>query len=1561
MSKKSRELFIISDHNQQLTSLSLGDIPESQIQIQIDSKVGNFDFWIEGIHQEWCLCCGSSTWIEVVTQTTIYQYKSIQLPESGKFTICEENGKKLYVYVYPGNTSQIPCIHYSIERLATIRVGRSELSEIQVLNPLVSRDHFVIEQRNGKLKMIDQNSSVGTLVNKEKTSSTFLQVGDCIEIPGLTICIGLGFLSIKADPRVYKVKRLSKITHPEELQSSRRPEEIEPAFPFVRRPRIRSFHCGIQKIEVESPPMPVMDDKIPLALRMGGSAIYSGMSALSGNFTSMISSVLFPVLTSKYTDKQKAEYEERRTRRYTAYLNQKYNEIQRIIQDEKRELEDNNLSPNELIELMHSRRRLWERRPTDPDFLKLRIGVSNQPLKSQIQFQKRTFGMDEDPLQERMFHLCEYPYVIERAPVSVDLIEQFVLGVRGTPQDREQMFLSLLCELCYLHAPEEVRVVILASEEFLHKYPEVLYLPHVWNEDDDFRFIATNSSECSLISRKLFESIEWAKDKRPSREVLMKHSPYTVVFSFSDHLLDSVTALKDVLAEDINLGVSIVALSGLLPNACKQLLDLLEKPEPVLLQLRHQEEKDIFFETDSNKIDTMCQLLSQLSNIPTQAKDKKEMLPGMLTFLEMYQKSKIEQFALIQRWRDSNPIKSLSTPIGVNPDGSLFTLDLHEKFQGPHGLIAGMTGSGKSEFIITYILSLALNYHPDELSFILIDFKGGGLTGAFENKLRGIRLPHLAGTITNLDESTMTRALISIESELKRREIVFNEAKAIANEGTMDIYRYQRLYRNGIVKEPVSHLFIISDEFAELKSQKPEFMDQLISTARIGRSLGVHLILATQKPSGIVTDQIWSNTRFRVCLKVQDRMDSMDMIKRPEAAELKETGRFYLQVGYNEYFAMGQSAWAGAPYEPSETIQIQEDDEIVFVDPTGQTIFSAKSIVESKGNSTPQLVAIMEYLSNTAKEHGIESRRLWLDPLPKEIDFEELKSPTQEYQALVGTIDNPARQEQLPLLIDLNKTRNILIVGESGSGKSAFLQTLLISLIQNHSPDTLQIYLADLPGKTMGSFRESSSFGSVLLRPDDTELGKVIHLILEILQERKDQFMAWKISQFEEAKEEKGIPLIIFALDGFDEIPDDSKGREIQEKLVTIAREGPSYGIQFIFTIANMRNLMSRLRSEIGFFIPLHLKESFNYIDLLGKRPSFIPEDLPGRGLTLLDQNIVEFQAAQFCVGQSNQVRTKALEYKIQQLNARYIHAKKPRELLTLNRKQTYEDFLTQFSLGRFPIGLRVDPIKPIAIPFQQLHFLGIYFGQEEVKPLFSKNIQRASLYNQAFLVHVGFHSDSAQILDSNLLFDLSKEAKEKEFLSWIKSIIQERTSMRKKICAELGIDSTQWEEKENIRHWRKELRKRTQSIFIFIESLADFSLHFTRAEIGFLKTCFSRGEGLNFYILAGFSWNDEAKINKAEDAFQDSKENENDLGPRYKFNEIQDLWREKTNLLLGGRFDKQKIVNLPMELELKNSLPSIHLNQALLSHQDKVIKVLVPMGDLNQPSIEDEDEIPFL
>ena len=269
----------------------------------------------------------------------------------------------------------------------------------------------------------------------------------------------------------------------------------------------------------------------------------------------------------------------------------------------------------------------------------------------------------------------------------------------------------------------------------------------------------------------------------------------------------------------------------------------------------------------------------------------------------MYHVQNLAGLQIQERWRKNRTYNSMRVLIGEKAGNADCYLDIHEKYHGPHGLIAGTTGSGKSETLQTYILSLAVNFSPDDIAFFLIDFKGGGMANLFSD------LPHLAGQISNLSGNQVHRAMISIKSENKRRQRIFGEY------GVNNINSYTRLYKNQEASLPIPHLFIIIDEFAELKREEPEFMRELISVAQVGRSLGVHLILATQKPSGTVDDNIWSNSKFRLCLRVQDRQDSNDMLHKPDAAFITQAGRCYLQVGNDEIYQLFQSGYSGAPYE----------------------------------------------------------------------------------------------------------------------------------------------------------------------------------------------------------------------------------------------------------------------------------------------------------------------------------------------------------------------------------------------------------------------------------------------------------------------------------------------------------------------------------------------------------------------------------------------------------------------------------------------------------------------
>ena len=248
----------------------------------------------------------------------------------------------------------------------------------------------------------------------------------------------------------------------------------------------------------------------------------------------------------------------------------------------------------------------------------------------------------------------------------------------------------------------------------------------------------------------------------------------------------------------------------------------------------------------------MVKLCRKLAPVYCEEISLESSLRKNISLFELLHIYSVEDIDLKERWGDSRVFNSMAAPLGVNAKNEIVFLDLHEKAHGPHGLVAGTTGSGKSEILQTFILSAATLFHPYEVSFVIIDFKGGGMVNQFKD------LPHLIGAITNIDGREIDRSLKSIKAELLKRQELF----AQANVNHID--KYIKLYKEHKVAVALPHLIIIVDEFAELKAEQPEFMKELISAARIGRSLGVHLILPTQTPSGQVNEQISSNSKFKV-------------------------------------------------------------------------------------------------------------------------------------------------------------------------------------------------------------------------------------------------------------------------------------------------------------------------------------------------------------------------------------------------------------------------------------------------------------------------------------------------------------------------------------------------------------------------------------------------------------------------------------------------------------------------------------------------------------------------
>ena len=1183
------------------------------------------------------------------------------LPDSFFYVKISNYNEKVILFAENMDSSRQSFTKIVVNGASAFTIGRNRDNNICFANGLVSGHHAKLTYDGSNWSVFDMGSTNGVFVNGFRVDSQNLDAGDLIYIMGLKIVVGFNFMAINNPDNVLVINSNSLSEYiPQRIQ--KRPENVSLELPqkkyFFRSPR---FHREVEHsvVEIDAPPQREKEEKVPLALTLGPS-LTMGIASLSSasmaiiNLSSgktelinvfptlmmavsmMAGTVLWPTITKKHAKKMRILNEGKRQKRYLAYLDEIRDVIRRKSKEQSDILKENLVAPEMCAErIARMSPNLWERVIGQSDFLRFRVGVGMVPLDAEIKFPPKKFTLDEDNLQDAMLSLGNEPKDIPDVPISISFVDDNIIGVFGDYGQSINLVKSIILQAISLHSYDELKLILITDENDLREWEFVKWIPHFWDDDKKIRFLATNNDEIKELSSYMEKNILVREDNEKN-ENYAESIPYYIIISTSEKLQKRCESLQQLLKYESNQGFSLLFLTNELKDLPKE-TNIVVKTDGTNSQVFDKNDttgKRVVFTVDRINENMLEGISEDIANIELDLSSQRYALPNMITFLEMFNISKIEHLNILTRWKENNPTISLQAPIGVDTQGEPFYLDLHEKYHGPHGLVAGMTGSGKSEFIITYILSLAVNYHPDEVAFILIDYKGGGLTGAFEDPERGIKLPHLAGTITNLDGAAIQRSLISIQSELRRRQAIFNEARRVSNEGTMDIYKYQQLYRDKVVSEPIPHLFIISDEFAELKTQQPEFMEQLISTARIGRSLGVHLILATQKPSGVVDDQIWSNSKFRVCLKVQDKSDSQDMIKRPDAAELSQTGRFYLQVGFNEFFALGQSAWCGAEYVPTETIEKTVDNSIQIVDNLGRVLMSIKPgrKQEDKKSKIKQIVAIVKYLSDIADEEKISERPLWLDPIPEFIYIDDLekkysvKSSGTYLNPIVGEYDDPFNQKQGVLTVPFSDEGNCLVYGAIGNGKTTFLTTLCYSLLKNHSVDELNLYILDFGSETLRMFDKAPQVGGVAVAADEEKVINLFKMLSKEMERRKQLFSEYGGDYASYCKTSgKILPNIVVALNNYTGFADQYEN--LYELMLAVSRDGVKYGIYFIMTVSSVSGIRFRIQQNFKTMLTMQLNDVTDYPVIVGKTGGLLPSKFKGRGLAKLD-GVYEFQTA---------------------------------------------------------------------------------------------------------------------------------------------------------------------------------------------------------------------------------------------------------------------------------------------------------------------------------------------
>lgn len=1146
---------------------------------------------------------------------------------------------------------------------AELTIGRADGNVIRYASKFVSSKHARLSCRSGAFFVEDLSSSNGVFVDGLRIlpgSEVALAPGAVVSILGLHIAVGDRFISLNDPEGLVTVRDEPGFVgfQPPRLDPPKRSAKPKrrmfyPALRLARSIERKSF-------VVDAPPAREKEDETPIAMRVGPSLVMAMASILSASVSVMFvleqgsgmmravpmlamavamlaGSVLWPIINKRYQAKKAEQSELQRRGAYSQYLGKLRSQLLRESELQRDILEENRLSPDACLRVAAAEdAQLMSRTPLHKDYLELRIGRGTEPLVADIRFPDSRFEVEEDDLRDVVDAFAREPHVLADVPLGHSLIASPVLGVVGPRELAYGFVRNALVQIAALHAYSDVKVVVLCDEADRKDWEFMLHLPHLFTDDGTARFFASSLDEASALGMGLEKVLEQRMEAKgfDAREA----NPYFVLVCPSKAIYDKSKVIKDILDLKDNLGFSVIACADQmhgLPKQCRTVIGL-EGEEGYLLNRDDPSGTKRPFVADRFvSLDEAERFVLDVSKVRLDLAESSSQLPDRLSFLQMFGVGTIDYLNVAERWRANNASDTLATSIGVDSMGDPFLLNLHEDFHGPHGLIAGTTGSGKSEFIITYVLSMALNYSPEDVAFVLIDYKGGGLAKAFDNDR--FLLPHIAGTITNLDGSAITRSLSSIKSELRRRQRLFNETREVVGGDNIDIYKYLDLFRQGRVSERCPHLILIADEFAELKQQEPEFMDELISASRIGRSLGVHLILATQKPSGVVNDQIWSNSRFKVSLKVADAADSQEMIRRPDAAEITQAGRFFLMVGYNEYFDIGQSGYTGTPYVPGEDASLGADDSVSYISDAGRVLLSVKPQARgAKTSDKSQIVAVAEHIVEVAASQGKAADKLWMPPLPPFIALDDLElrygrseGDGFDLDSVIGEYDDPANQAQGLLTLPLSREGNAVVYGTPDSGVELVLKTMLCSLISQHSARTLNAYILDFGSQSLTAFASAPQVGDVILLDDEERIKRFFAFMAESIASRRAAFAPYGGSYARYCEQGPGCPAMLVVINGISAFLETYSSME--EDLIGFAREAAQAGIRLVITGEGSSAVRMRLRNHFRQVLACDLPIKDDYVMLFGSMQGVpIPHGY-GRGLVRMDDELFEFQTASIC------------------------------------------------------------------------------------------------------------------------------------------------------------------------------------------------------------------------------------------------------------------------------------------------------------------------------------------
>ncbi|MDM7887894.1 FtsK/SpoIIIE domain-containing protein [Curtobacterium sp. RHCJP20] len=891
-------------------------------------------------------------------------------------------------------------------------------------------------------------------------------------------------------------------------------------------------------------------------------------------------------------------------------------------------------------------RRLWERRPSDGDHLHVRIGTGDLPSTVTV--------VDDRDLDG----LAHTPRVTRGVPVTVPLAEVGVLGIAGAGAAPRDLGRWVLGQLAVTQSPREVQFVVLTAQQHVPAWAWTLWLPHV-RPTGGQEALALIGADGETIGRRLAELTQVLAERRAERQKNGTHrsrfSPEIVVVLDGARRLRAMPGVVGLLRDGPACGIRLVCIDEeewQLPEECVATVTHRSPTELVLRrQLSAPVELVLADRVADDWYDDVARGTSPLRD--TSGSDGDGLVPDAARLLDVVDLPQPDGRTVAERWATSGT--STSAVVGVGIDGA-FELDLVK--DGPHGLVAGTTGSGKSEFLQTLVASLALRNRPDRMTFVLVDYKGGAAFSVASD------LPHTVGLVTDLDQHLVERALRSLRAELTRREHI------LAASGAKDIEDHEAHLARGGAGEAMPRLVLVIDEFAAMVTELPDFVTGLIGIAQRGRSLGVHLILATQRPGGVVGPDIRANTNLRVALRMTDSGESTDVIDVADAARIPKSvpGRAFARLGHSSVVPF-QSArvggrWAGEedPATGLPFVRVLDWRDFATAPPT-------RPSRSDQATAATDLSVLVQAMGDARDRLGIgRVHSPWLPPLPELLPLAQVasaavgssapsapsgSSPVESLRFAVGLEDLPDAQEQRAAEVDLARFTHQFVVGAPGSGRSTALRTLAASAARSLSSADLHVYAIDCGNGALASLQQLPHCGAVVQRTQVERATRLIDRLTRETARRHDVIAAASAADVTEqrllAAPGQRLPHVLVLIDRWENFTTslgEVDGGALTDAVQSLLRDGAAAGIHVV--VSGDRSLLSsRMSTLTDDKVVLRLTDRLDY-SLGGinhrKLPASIP---PGRGFRADSGTEVHFATLGTDVsgqGQTTAVRDLAAE-----------------------------------------------------------------------------------------------------------------------------------------------------------------------------------------------------------------------------------------------------------------------------------------------------------------------------